>query len=188
MIVKNLTFFRSDFLLADPNNASSPMITPRAQINANTAWLDMSWLYSADQATLDKQLNSTDQCKLRLDIFYPAPEKVSYNTDHILLGGSPDINLTPVLHAFFNLFGQYHNQICDQYRELNPSWTPFIRFHESRAWVIGVYQHLVFRMVLFYPLYCFIASNFLWLPYSMCQRSSADPSVLTLVQWKLCPK
>eukprot|EP01122_Echinamoeba_exundans_P001803 TRINITY_DN11792_c0_g1_i1.p1 TRINITY_DN11792_c0_g1~~TRINITY_DN11792_c0_g1_i1.p1 ORF type:complete len:450 (-),score=42.54 TRINITY_DN11792_c0_g1_i1:41-1390(-) len=127
---------------------TSTVGSPSTYTNNRNAWLDLSWLYGLSVSD-NQALREGTGGRIRVDKFFNNSGQIVLDqTAWVLAGESPSVNLNPVFHSFFQLFGRNHNYWADFYRQQLPSASDEVLFQEARAINIAEYQSIVSRQYL----------------------------------------
>jgi peroxidase len=123
----------------------------REQLNANTAWLDLSQLYGSNEKVsndlrqfyygLLRYTEIENEVGEYLAIF----DNLNRFEDGVFKSGDTRVNENLVIQAMYTLFLREHNRIARELFKLNPHWNDERLFQEARKINIAKYSHYVLK-------------------------------------------
>lgn len=155
----NQTFERSSF---DPNTGTSTS-NPRQQVNAVTAFLDLSQVYGSSAAVADALRthvggllktspgnmlpydNSTYFTPAQLAVINMANDAQAVPTQDLFVTGDVRGNENVELTALQTLFVRNHNLIAAELQKEHPGWTDEQLYQEARKLNIAEYQAIIYN-------------------------------------------
>ncbi|KAJ3090061.1 hypothetical protein HK102_004771 [Quaeritorhiza haematococci] len=125
--------------------AKSSQITARRVANMQTAYIDASHIYGANEE-IAKLLRSFTMGMLRTtrDGLLPVapPGVMDGRAPNLFLAGDPRANENPVLSSLHILFVREHNRRARELYDKFPLWSDEEIYQQARRWVIALIQHI----------------------------------------------
>ncbi|CAJ0606649.1 unnamed protein product [Cylicocyclus nassatus] len=151
--------------LKDPNSAfkmkqclkvsrSAPIchVTPREQLNENTAYIDGSMIYGSSPKDLHKfreaRTGFLKMNRFNNQIVLPFDQSKCPGKDKCtasFTAGDIRANLFIGLSSLHILFAREHNRIAHRLQDMNKGWSGDRIFQEARKIVGGIIQHILYK-------------------------------------------
>ncbi|GMR39661.1 hypothetical protein PMAYCL1PPCAC_09856, partial [Pristionchus mayeri] len=128
---------------------------PRAQINQNSHFLDLSQVYgSTDCVAKELRTLRDGQMIMYTANGYTLPPRAANDTNCqsqkttpqflCFTAGDSRNSLHPGLIPMHTIYLRQHNKWAAQIRQLRPTWSDNLVYHETRRLMIALYQHHVY--------------------------------------------
>ena len=117
--------------------------------NANTAYLDMSFLYGSDEETA-LNLRSTDVgrglLKTQVDLHGRHFPHISEEDQMVFADARGDVH--PAFTLLHTVFLRHHNHLAKKLIQQHPSWNDETIFQEARKINVAILQHITYTQYL----------------------------------------
>lgn len=144
-----IPFTRSEFM----SGTGDSTITPRAQMNENTAFLDASMVYGSDVNTafvLRAHIGGNmrmdgDGMLLRNTLGLEMDNPLGLPQTSLFASGDARANEHAGLLALHTLFSREHNRLVAQLVQRHPGWSDEQLYQRARKWVGALVQVITYR-------------------------------------------
>ncbi|CAI4221322.1 unnamed protein product [Auanema sp. JU1783] len=143
--------FKQKQCLKVSRSAPICQVTPREQLNENTAYIDGSMIYGSSPKDLHKfregRTGLLKMSRFNDQLVLPFDQSKCANKDKCtasFTAGDIRANLFIGLSSFHILFAREHNRIARRLQDLNSAWSGDRIFQEARKIVGGQIQHILY--------------------------------------------
>jgi len=119
--------------------------------NANTAWIDASFLYgSDDEDALEHRDTQNGGGRLKTTVVNNTRQFPFMTKDEVtpMKFGDSRGDVLPSFTALHTVILRFHNDLADKLRQVNPRWNDEKLYQEARKIVGGVLQHITYTQFL----------------------------------------